>query len=659
MKALFIWNNASKSYLKSILPCDIEHTLITSQYELDIANIQGYGQFIFLVELDWQNTMLQGYKLAESLVEKWDDELNPPNIQFCSFLKQEHLFELNKEIYKFYSKSFTHYYLPLTTDLSFKNYSMAKWRYLKHYALKRSGIIGRLQHDIGHLMLLSQDDLEKKVPLIRKELHRMESIIGAEAVRLYHRDYDKNLRDYLQELTQLLTIRRVELEGRQGKLHKKPLKENLPKLLLLEDNPIYAKRVEELLLGHFDVAPFDNGTEALEEIEKYAHHYSVAICDLELLKKQSKIDQEIQGIEILDHIRSNCPHIVWRVITALPRKGVKELIDVDLNRILHKNQLEIYGHNEVIEKFISDIEEQIEDNKFLLRMRGPKGRLWDATTSTGRPGGRFKNFYYDLKNSYAALFSEMWEKINEEWEEIALKQNDEIKVSTIFIRRKDEPHFIMNPKTPIKEKVEKLKTIIMHRLLFFYHFEPGDNVIYRDRNMGYNSKGFWDGDIPASPRAYAGILGISVRNLPQDNAQQILTFEFREYNQLFPEENSILKKIHKHKGLVLGDFYEKHEDACKTIFNIQYLISIDQTGPNSNFKGKYGVLIDNPFQINKDIAKQICQSLALERKLRNPSKTWKDVEEHLMDFKYGKDWDEEQMRFGTFPFRNEINKFLE
>jgi DNA-binding NtrC family response regulator len=79
------------------------------------------------------------------------------------------------------------------------------------------------------------------------------------------------------------------------------------RVMILDDEPIVGKRLKSALANYgFEVEVFENPTKALSRIEETK--FDIVVTDLRM--------EEVDGIQVLEHIMSNCEHTRVILITG-------------------------------------------------------------------------------------------------------------------------------------------------------------------------------------------------------------------------------------------------------------------------------------------------------------------------------------------------------
>ncbi|MEO1259467.1 MAG: response regulator [Bacteroidota bacterium] len=655
MKYLIIWNNLSYSFIENNLR---SNPSISSQKAIKIIrsnnewqkfdiNKDAPDQIIILVELNWTEHDCLGYSIALEIIKDWKDEDKAPNIQFISFMDQDQLYDFNKGIDKFIAKTFRHYRLPLIDNFQTDRFIIEKWNYLKKYALTKAGILDKIKHDLDRVFNKEREEITLKVAKeFVERMTEIKDIIGDKLLKQLN-DFSQIKDDYNSQ--QFLDILYSEVVTRIRDLS---IETNGPsntdsgsKVLILEDNISTLNKLKDLFSPHFKIVTFTNGAEALEELKINGRFYHAVIVDLELLEPNQKVDQVVQGIEVIVYARDNYPHLARRVITSLGTIGILELLpEVSYHHILSKSDIDRFGDifmkTELFISFIQKLQVDIKNRLPLNRMVGPDNVFWGVYSRQGTKGRAFKRFYYNLQVEQPKKFQETWAEVITIVE--SLESNKSVQISFQFGKTSNTEKWDLN--TDSEKTISFLQLLLIHRLYWIRNYKNGEFIVYKNMlNKGHDfyNKTYWRNKPPASPKQYFYYLGFGCKKLepktPKEKDQKI-TFYFK-YNQLLPEE---LKYIKSKSNLVvdrLSSFYQQHESLCICINQILEIILSDQEkrGLNSQFTQKYPQQLDNEFELDQKEAVKILNILQQESVVRSRHKPREMIMELIEDFKYKED----------------------
>ena len=173
MKALFIWREESKNYIKRIIG-ENQFTdgvnFITSQSSFDAfipkskenlttaekkeetkkENVfKSYTKIYILAELGWdKNKLFDGYEKGFDIIDKWKTKI-PPHIEFFSIANQKLVSQSVSDKFRFIVKAF-----PFTNLLKLdskyifntENMNQYKWDYFSYQILTSYGILDNFSH---------------------------------------------------------------------------------------------------------------------------------------------------------------------------------------------------------------------------------------------------------------------------------------------------------------------------------------------------------------------------------------------------------------------------------------------------------------------------------------------------------------------------------
>src|SRR5690606_31180963 len=147
-------------------------------------------------------------------------------------------------------------------------------------------------------------------------------------------------------------------------------KKSYAKVMLIEDDSNTLAKLQEQFSHYFhDITPIQSGSDAYSKLKKNPKHYDVVITDMELL--EGDFDDEKQGIDILELCETLDPPLTTRIITALPKQALRQLIGKGIGDILFKSNSEetVIPYSENIAEFVRQIDKEVAVRK---KMKGPK-----------------------------------------------------------------------------------------------------------------------------------------------------------------------------------------------------------------------------------------------------------------------------------------------
>lgn len=362
---------------------------ITSQKTFDESeDLLKKTSFVYIQpELNWTsiNYRYYGYHLALNLI-KGHHNVSTLSLTFVTFLDRKYLLNTVKEKNHSLVKIFNHIRLPLSYDrkLPTRKLSTVQWDFFKNYILTSSGLLDDLLHKVD--MLKYQND-DKNLNELLTQITLQEKLVGPEIieqVKIFQNNNSTNQTEFINQLYLQLQNRLVAFKPKHQEEIK--LTPNF-KLLLIEDNPNHADLLIESLSRYLEIGKslfiYSNGKEALTELEDQPNEYNLILVDLELLNADG-FYQPVQGVDILSEIQSNHPRSVFKVVTGLGRKGVRELLKLKNKDILAKKQLYSFDTDVEVNRLLTEMTEEFSkrEEKYFINF-GPKKSYfnWPLTRS--------------------------------------------------------------------------------------------------------------------------------------------------------------------------------------------------------------------------------------------------------------------------------------
>lgn len=609
---------------------------------------------LILVELDWYRpTLFGGYRLAEELIRKHEGP-EPPAIAFVSMLSREELWQRTRNIDRFFVKSFPHYQLPLRGPITFAAPSKAKWDYLRKYALTEGGVLDKLLHDLRNALAMGEAGRERIAQLV-DQLQGVPDMQGdqvRELLPVYRPDMDADAAmRWAGQLFGALQRRIYSLHPDRRRQQPAVGQERKPLLMLLEDDAAMTAQLTPLFTDHFDVKPFTSGAEALRELEVGGIFYRALVADLELLEDNGRFDQPVQGIEVLEYVERNHAQIAPRVVTQLGRRGVQELLDMNVQHILYKAHLK-NGADDLFMEFLDELLNEVEERRALQDMPGPDTTFWadvskelDKTTGLKAKGGGFRRFYYQQKLENEAGFKAMWSRIGEKVERY-VNGDPELRVDTELGNTQEAKSFLETRKQEWNFKL--LERLLTHRVILLATPGHGDGkeVCYRnDRDTGisYFHKDIWKDEkgkssLTADPKRFIYFMGFNTSGgtTSRDvDEGQVSRFTLH-YGRLFREEVDLLKRFDSLHEERFEDFFLQQEDLCYSLNEILHIIKehLDKSPARPAFSKTYPNELDNAMNMSRSFAKDVLKLLASEA--RQVSNARSSVRDYLLDYRDGR-----------------------
>ena len=539
--------------------------------QLNPIEISEFSPDIILILSEFPNTTenLFGYHIAQEIFNFLGTPSIAPYIQFISFFSRKDLYTKSDGSWKqFYVKSFPHIELPFNDSTSLKSgsFSRQKWNYLRNYALKEYGILDILIHDIN-----DDFDLEVTTSTLNKYILRLKAIKDKIGIKLTKTiDEIENSWDSINpeiELNKIMHFLRERLEEINDPQNTLAVRPNRPKVLLLEDNISHSKRFKEKFSPVYDIIEFTDGEEAIEELnENRATLYSAILIDLQLLDADNLFWQDVQGIDVIEHVKERYPHLATRIITGLTTTGVKELthgLNIKNDEIILKRNLDYFFEPASFQIFINKLDNDININSVFAKMWGPDLNVWaDYGRQQNNPGGRLKRFYYEFLITDKDEFKSFIEELHHYFGELIESQSDNL-IPTTFPKKE----YRVNMKEHYGEQELKniLRTLLLHRLFWLHHLYQGEgSAIYNVNEVDgqyFEKPCFAFLPKPTNDKRhsnYGPVIGFSI-GIRNDKEYEFI------FNQLFPEEIEWLK-INKPNTDI--DFKNKFKYLSETYYDM-------------------------------------------------------------------------------------------
>ena len=507
---------------------------ISSNEELQsfISNKFLISNVVILVELDWDAPIstFHGYEVAKQLMNS-PNRTKKFNLLFVSTFCRETLFQIYRSSNRIFITKFSHVKIGASFDLKglkVPEYSERKFNYLRNYCFLKAGILDRLIHDVRNLR---NNFKEEKYKTFIDDLYANSDIISNEltytisrlknCVEVNHRN------TLLDDVHGLLHAHQKEIGSSEESYRKK----SRAKILLVEDNRETRDKLVHTFSYYFSsIEACGSGSEAFSILKAKGKQIDVVLTDMELL--YGNFDEEKQGIDILELCEAEHPHLVTRIITALPKNAVKKLLGVIEDNIIYKGGEGdgVLHPLENIYDFVEKIDEDVARHKVMRSMTGPAN-------------GRFKK----------CLTKQLYLKKMEDIDEYTAIWNDAKSLAKRFIDNELDA-LAEDEKVPInfgrqdndENGWQIVRTLLTHRLITLWSSSSSrDNTICYFESPGGSAyvdcPGFQSGMENKSAKSYFTThLGFSA---PGASSQGGKDCDCKIVHQdLFPEERSWLEK---------------------------------------------------------------------------------------------------------------------
>ncbi len=435
---------------------------------------KGFDQIFVQVELAWGSKVREGYDVANELILTKIPESHIAHLRFLSTKTRQELRAMASAKHQPLVKSFIHLHLPLQ-KLKPYYFSRLGYNYLRNYCLTSTGQIDQLLHDLQKYGGV-QPDIHLVEENIRRVIIMGEHLVGAEAFKIA-----EEMLEILKRLdrSETLTVIQHKLPGLIKQLEKKRDEkqqnaiEKLPyKAMLVEDDPAQGEQLKEILSQYFDeVSLFSNGEQAKAALEDslITNTYQALFTDMELL--EDGFDQPVMGVDLLDFCEENAPGIATRIITSLPRRGLRVLINKRNEHILPKNNSgSILSESDNLAQVFKSLKKEIEERNKYRERPGPKNGPFGKDQKTGRPK-TMKNLYYKIKFEKPGEHQKMMQDIQRRAAAFFSGQMDATQVDCDFGRLENLGR---------EENRDILELILLHRAIALLHNKENGKIYYGD-----------------------------------------------------------------------------------------------------------------------------------------------------------------------------------
>ncbi len=547
LKTLLILDKVTQYFVGTIDPT--KQRVVSSNHELQqlLATPFSFENIIVFVELDWGKPIsnFQGYEVAEALMLVANPQLRF-NLLFVSTFSREMLYIIckhNRSQYKnrLFTKKFEH--IQLFTNVKLEKlpvpkYSNKKFDYLKNYCLREAGILDRLLHDVRNI----KNNIDgKKLNELLADISANPTIFKDEVIciveRLKQTSEDLERKILLDNIVTLMEALQNETDVSDMKARK----QSTAKVLLIEDDDAMREKLTGQLKRYFkNITSYGVGSVAYAVLEKNGKDFDVVITDMELLN--GHFDDVIQGVDILELCRTQYPHIVTRVVTALPRNALTKILNFDIGKIIFKNSSsdKLIPPLENLLDFAEKIDFEVNKNNELRCLQGPRLSWW---------GKYLTQQLYITKRDDKAEYEQIWIKVKHKVDAFVSGNFDDVNES--------EKVCISFPKnqTIIKKPDSGwlfIEQLLSHRLIALWFSNQKSQGEFRysiDSNSDLyegsyvNQPGFQTGLSSKEYKTYFNtILGLSVAKLVVDHQPENIKYKIIQ-KDLFPEEREWLTNI--------------------------------------------------------------------------------------------------------------------
>lgn len=401
MKPLFICNPSQVSAIKkhiednkifkSVKTRDLDHCFITSQTECDNRrnDFIGIGDAPFTrlyidPFLEWGKEDYYGYHIALDILTNWKKK-EAPGLVFLSAIEQRGFDKLVKGKLNSFVREFIHFdFLDLKYKcLPYSTFSTSRWKYLKAYALTSSGILDDLSHDLTTIISQkesSRNSLEKLISRVKN----LPETVGNEVLQECNSyQEDVNVSAFAKALQDKIQNRIKEIKPHEPSAIEIPANLNI---LIVEDNEEHLSILEKALTereGYFEkdknLFCFTEGAAALKELKKSSNEFQLVLVDLRL-NDENGFAQAVHGVDIIEELQKNHPLSSYTIITGMGRRGVAELLDIELKFILSKKNLYSFDTESEVDNMLARMIDDVSQREKSIHYNyGPNKGVYDWT----------------------------------------------------------------------------------------------------------------------------------------------------------------------------------------------------------------------------------------------------------------------------------------
>ncbi|MBK5208280.1 MAG: hypothetical protein JJE44_02100 [Flavobacteriaceae bacterium] len=568
MKPLFICNTSQVQLIKAHIESnklfkgvDLSNCFVTSMgaYEERFNDLSGSGDAPFTriyidPYLEWSETGFFGYQIALEILKNWKKK-EAPGIVFISLLKQVMLDKLVKGRINSLVREFPHFdILDLDNKIiPFNTFSNNRWKYLRAYALTSSGILDEISHDLTTIILQNESSRSNLERLLERT-RTLSETVGKEVIQ-YIGSYQKdvNVSSFARVLKEKIGDRLKELRPHNPSTIEIPSNMNL---MIIEDNEEHLQVLEKSLTerpGYFEknktLFSYTNGAEVLAELKKSKNEYQLVLVDLRL-NDENGFAQPVHGVDIIEELQTNHPLTSYTIITGMGRKGIGELLNIDVKFILSKKQLYSFDTDSEVDAMLTKMFADVAQREKSVHYNyGPNNGIYSWTM---------------FKTNLFALGREVFK----EHQTIAISNLEKFKSKEL-----DQKFPIYAPKNKKQYDLNKLEkyhiNMLTQRLIFLWLALKNNNRLVCDSEAQEEYSDILKrcGKLAISD-AKASLLGLTQNTVGNEDGIQIIEFDLTD---IWPHEKVVVEEWNIEHGKIYLDHLqdiiisEKHPSLYKFI----------------------------------------------------------------------------------------------
>ncbi len=431
---------------------------------------KGFDQIFIQVELAWSGKVREGYDIADELIYFKVPESSIAHLRFISLKSRRELRSIASVKHLPYVKSFIHLQWP-PQQLAPFYFSRQRYNYLRNYCLTTTGQLDQLLHDLQKYV--ENPDIPRLEEEIRHVIVMGAFLTGPNAhetaldiAEILKSPHPHDLAEIL--LGKLITLIRY-LEKKRDEKQENDIIQLPYRAMLVEDHPEQGERLKEIIGRYFsEVDLFTNGEEALSILGKNGetNAYQALFVDMELL--EDGFDQPVMGVDLLEFCETYAPEIATRVISALPRRALRTLLNKHHSHILPKNKSGSLSASDNLTPMFKSLKKEIEKNKKHSNRSGPLNGPFGEDQKTGKPKA-LKNLYYKIKLESPDKHQKMMQAIQRKAEAFFSGELDALDINCDFGRLENLGR---------EENVDILELILLHRAIALLHNKENGKIFY-------------------------------------------------------------------------------------------------------------------------------------------------------------------------------------
>ena len=251
-------------------------------------------------------------------------------------------------------------------------------------------------------------------------------------------EYDDNVNvsTFAKALQEKIEDRIKEIKPHEPSAIEVPANMNI---LIVEDNQEHLLVLEKALTecdGYFvkdkNLFSYKDGTQALNELKSSPNEFQLVLVDLKL-NDANGFAQPVHGVDIIEELQKNHPLSSYTIITGMGRKGIGELLNIDVKFILSKKNLYSFDTESEVDKMLTKMIEDVARREKLVHYNfGPTGGIYNWTMFKSNLFALHNDILDDQKVKAFNLLEEFKSKtLNQELKVYSPKQKERYDINKI------------------------------------------------------------------------------------------------------------------------------------------------------------------------------------------------------------------------------------